>query len=123
MKTNIGIVTTDEEREAIARSLGDKGMVSRKRLTEAVHEYVQMLIRGNFAEPITERQDVQEAQEELTQRTRTLVDGFTPSRGDEPYLFKSKDPELTARCSAALDALESLDSYVWGKLEENRRGD
>jgi len=135
MKTNIGIVTTDEERERIARSLGHNGLVSRKDLTQAVETFVQDLIERNGyivekdleisgPDPKADSQADQALERALevepgSDRDRSIRE-FMPSRGDEPYLYRAKDPELAARLRALLDDAERFEEYVWSKLEENR---
>lgn len=125
MKTNIGIVTTDESRVKIAQNLGLKEkMVSRKALTEAVMAYVQELIDGTKTEkPAAVPASICDPADHSTnhhQASSASTDGFTPSRGDEPYLLKARDPVLREKLSALLDCVEDLESYTWSKHEENR---
>lgn len=120
MKTIIHLDTNDDTRLLIAKSLGIKGMVSRKQLTEAVIDYVKGLADG-FPEPIIRAVEPVASSEE-TQVHQPVVSSseFKPSRGDEPYIYKAKDPALRDRLSSLLDSLEALEEYTWSKLEENK---
>lgn len=132
MKTNIGIETSDESREKIARTLGLKEkLVSRKALSDAVMAYVQELIDGKVhgessgigADSNTDPDNASSALVLDTGGERPnsgSLSDFKPSRGDESYLFKARDAELHARLSNLLDAVEGLEDYTWTKMEENR---
>lgn len=124
MNTNIKLETTDEERLKIGQTLyGKDKMVSRAGLREAINDYIQSLIegRGNSEapRPSSEAPADDDRGREERRGTRRLGD-FVPSRGDEPYLYKPKDPEFAAVCSSILDACERLEELTWEKLEENR---
>jgi hypothetical protein len=125
VKTNIGIETTDEEREQIATAVGSPNkLISRNEIKELVNGFVQSLIRGEV--PLqtlgegVEEGDPDDPGCENPGRDRAIRK-FVPSRGDEPYLYRPEDPELAVRCSAILDGLEYIEKYTWGALERNRQ--
>lgn len=136
MKTIIHLELSDEERNDLAkriyRDLDTKVLATRKEVTELVHGLIHEEIeRGREQESEEELTDVERnkaptSADTVSPATRSSGQSgddpspFRPSRGDEPYLFKSKDPELTKRCSAVLDATQELNDYVWQALEENR---
>ena len=95
-------------------------MVTRKQLREEIERHVERLKRGETAERQRDEETVPAAADEPDTPAVVGVRGFVPSRGDESYLYRPKDPELAAACSAALDACERLDEVIWRKLEENR---
>ncbi len=113
MKVIIHLEITDDDRSKLAQSLGHSGLVTRKEVTEFVKEKIREAIDISAAAPSLARP--------ADEGRRTDIPDFTPSRGDEPYLYRAKDSELAALCSAALDGLDALDRYVWDKLEENRQ--
>ena len=123
MKTNLGIETTDQEREAIARTLSlPHKLATRNDIKEAIYEYIQkVLIGGEEVEPRTNA-TAEDPSERLpeTGGDRSVRD-FVPSRGDEPYLTQPKDPELAAACSSMLDIAERIDQMIWETIEKNRR--
>jgi hypothetical protein len=103
MKTNIGIETTDEERQRIAEALGLKHkLATRHDIKTFVEGCIKSLIQGEetFAVTIDAAKGTVEV-EPPPERDRS-VRPFVPSRGDEPYLYKPKDPELAARCRPPL---------------------
>jgi len=117
VKTIIHLEITDDERAKMSQSLGHSGLVTRKQVTEFVEETIRNAIQPVKDIPTTASPLARSADE----GRRTHFPVFTPSRGDEPYLYRPKDPKLAALCSTALDGLERLDRYVWDKLEENRQ--
>lgn len=123
MKTNIGIELTDEERAVLAQNwFGRKTMVSRKEVTAFVNASIQQAILGSEEadpEPMREVEDPAPVRTEV--RGDRGVHSFVPSRGDEPYLYRPKDPKLAAALSTVLDATEALDTYIWNELERNRQ--
>lgn len=122
MKTNLGIETTDQEREAIAGTLNlPNKLATRNDIKEAIYEYVQALIRGEEAKPSTDA-TVEASSEKLPETGGDRsVRGFVPSRGDEPYLTQPKDPELAVACSSMLDIAERIDQMIWETIERNRK--
>ena len=129
MKTIVHIETTDEQREVLAAKLGGKKMISRKEVTDLVQTYIARLIteedygpNGYMPPPdaFADEAPQEPAPAEPEASRDRSVRAFVPSRGDEEYLYRGKDPELTAACSSVLDACEHLDQVIWRKLEENR---
>ena len=136
MKTIIHLELSDEDRRDLARRIDrnpvTKRLVTRKEVTELVLTLVDDEVTKGWESTTDDRGDDILNREDETQperRLRTIAEveddepkpfKFIPSRGDEPYLFKSKDPEMTKLCSAILDATNALDEYVWRALEENR---
>jgi hypothetical protein len=123
MKTNIGIELSDEVRAVLAQNwFGRKTMVSRKEVTDFVNASIQQAILGSEK---TDPEPVREAEDAAPVRTEVLRDrgvhNFVPSRGDEPYLYRPKDPKLAAALSTVLNAAEALDMYIWNELERNRQ--
>ncbi len=118
MKTIIHLDLTDEQREIFSNALCRKGMVSRKEVNEWVNEAVLRLLTTQ--EHNNEPEIPSEAIESITE-PRPPPAAFTPSRGDEPYLYRPQDPELAAACSAVLDGLAHIDQHVWATLERNRK--
>lgn len=121
MKTNLGLETTDEERLLIGQALGTNRMVTRKELREEIERHVEELKRGTTPRRPADEETVPAAAAEPEAGGDRSVRGFVPSRGDEPYLYKPKDPELAAVCSSVLDVLERFEEVVWRALEENRQ--
>lgn len=123
MKTNVGIETTDEQRKLLAQALGKKGMVSRNDIKEAIDAYIKLLLTDAYATATRLEQEPEvNVSEDLRRQAaeREPGEGFTPSRGDEPYIFKAKDPQLHQLHSNLLDALEALENYTWADMEANR---
>lgn len=135
MKTIIHLELSDEERsdwaKRIHRDPNTKVLVTRKEVVETVlHLVAQEIIDGREIEMYgDEEPEVDKQPQSVNPKVddskafRELIDEtlpFKPSRGDESYLYKSKDPEMTKLCTAILDATDALDEYVWRALEENR---
>jgi hypothetical protein len=125
MKTIVHLTLTDEERALVSKSWGLKSkMVSRQEVTDYVHNQIRLAIAGKPS-PKVDPEPVRAAEapapiQPQPRSNRVLCD-FVPSRGDEPYLYKPKDPELAASCRAALDGLEAIEEYIWDALERNRQ--
>lgn len=141
MKTIIHIETTDEERRLLQtyleRNSKTKKLISRNDLKDLVTQHVSDLIHRadnkefdeepnassnlpNETQASETDRDEQPSEHEKIPVNRNPGAGFVPSRGDEPYLYKPKDPHLKDRLSALLDDLKQMEDYVWNKLEENR---
>lgn len=116
MKTIIHLETSDEERLSIAASLGLTQMVSRKQVTQLVIDHLKDLASG-----VTSDEPSGAGPTEHVVSAARAAENFTPSRGDEPYLYRPQDSELAAKCSAVLDGLEYIENYAWNTLERNRQ--
>lgn len=127
MKTNIGIETTDEERAHIAVALGlEHKLAKREDIKEAVNEYIERLKRGYTDLPDAggsgrDSDDGGSGGHSGLSDDGDPIANFRPSRGDEPYLLKPRDPALRDILSRMLDVSEEYDQYVWQKLNENRQ--
>ena len=130
MKVNLGIELSDEQRALFNNALCKKGRVSRKEVRSWVEEALERLLTTQEInnEPDTPEPDshadasVEEAAAEQSEYGRgQRIPQFVPSRGDEPYLYQPKDPELAAACSAVLDGLERIEEHAWATLEGNRK--
>lgn len=139
MKTNIGIETTDEERQLIAayldRNSATKRLASRNDIKDLVTQFISDIIQraanGEYDEPSQEnipdtgrhrgdRDDDGRAGDQGLPDRSDPVANFRPSRGDESYLYKGRNPALTEKCREALDIAEQIDQLIWEELEKNR---
>lgn len=120
MKTNLGVETSDEQRLNIGKKLGLGRMVSRKELRTEIERYVEELGSGKEVKQEPDQTPTPPATNEPPASRDRSVPRFVPSRGDESYLYKPKNPELAAACSTVLDGLEHIEEYVWEQLEKNR---
>ena len=116
MKTIVHIELNDKDRAKIGKMLGLGHMVTRKELTEAVERHVEYLIKGKVEEDA-----VFAAKKILDEKEIPKDVKFTPSRGDEAYLTRPKDPELAATCSRILDDVAIVEAFVWETIERNRK--
>jgi hypothetical protein len=123
VKTNLGIETTDQEREAIARTLSlPHKLATRNDIKEAIYEYVQKVLIGGEEVESRTNATTEDPSEKLPETGGDRsVRGFVPSRGDEPYLTQPKDPELAVACSSMLDIAERIDQMIWETIERNRK--
>jgi hypothetical protein len=129
MKTNIGTIeTTDEEREHIAATLDlPHKLAKREDIKEAINEYVKNVLIGSDEDPPRtgghrrdNDADGPTGDQGLPDDDHPIAD-FKPSRGDEPYLLKARDPALRDILTRMLDVSEEYDQYVWRKHNENRQ--
>ena len=143
MKTIIHIVLSEEERESVYMSLfGHPGKVSRKQLTRFVEDIVCEVIKGNTIEPasifvedivgeVIQGNTIEPASSRPVKAADEVepaapasgdrgIHEFVPTRGDEAYMYKGKDPELAAQCSKVLDGIQYIEQYAWTALERNR---
>lgn len=106
----------------LAQAVKGKDWMTRKEIREWIEEMVNETIDGEREEahPRADTPAEEPACEEAQAIRNRSVRGFVPSRGDEEYLYKPKDPELAAACSTVLDGLEYVERYVWDALERNR---
>jgi hypothetical protein len=123
MNTNIKIVTTDEERTAIAKNTGNPAkMVSRKDINVLVEGFIRGLIEGSeeaesTPDPAPER--IAEAKPKAI--GDQSIRGFVPSRGDEDYIAQPTDPGIAAACSRILDDVALIEEFAWNTVERNRK--
>lgn len=113
MKTIVHFETTDEQRKRLAEAWGVKGVVSRNDIKARAQAWLESEMAGNSAPAEVELP----APEPPKPAKR---DGFVPSRGDEPYIFKARDERLRQLHSNLLDAIEALEDYTWEQMERNR---
>lgn len=121
MKVIVHINIDDDERNKIATALDgheSKRMVSRAEIKEVCANAVGTLLNPEGSEDDNERSEIENI--EPSSFDWRKEPGFTPSRGDESYLYKPKNSELAAACSAILDGLEFVESFAWEQLERNR---
>lgn len=115
MKTNIGIETTDEERNRLYRVWNDDPestkMVSRKDITARVLTHIE--------EELAQSEETKATPCE--QEPETKGETFVPSRGDEPYLAQPKDPGIAAACGRILDDTAIIERFAWDTIERNRK--
>jgi len=126
MKTIIHLELSDVERNDLARRIDrdpvTKRLVTRKEITDLVLTLIQDEITTGWESTTDDRGPQLETKATpYKEDAKTQAIPFVPSRGDEDYLFKSKDPEWTRLCSAVLDATQELDGYVWQTMERNRK--
>ncbi len=132
MKTIVHVELSDEEREQVAQSLGHSGLVTRKQVTAFVQNQVTKAIKGKLNDQ-GNKTDTASGEDppgdsgsggpgtgDRGVREEVSGRGFTPSRGDEPYLFKARDPALRELHSNILDAIQALEDYTWEQMEKNR---
>jgi hypothetical protein len=141
MITNMRIETTDEERRLLAvyfeRNSVTKRLATRKEITELINQLLSDIMtkahQGEYdecnkddnpaPEPAGHRDDSGDAGragDKGFHNVRHASNGFKPSRGDEPYLYKGMHPALTEKCGAMLDIAEQIDQLIWEALEANR---
>ena len=123
MITNMRIETTDEERRLLAiyleRDSDTKRLATRNDIKDLVTQIIADLCaradNGEYGEKAPE-----ETPEETPDVLPKGAVPFTPSRGDEPYLYKPKSVPLKEACSRMLDLAEEVEQLVWDVLEKNR---
>jgi hypothetical protein len=140
VKTIIHVTLTDEERNLIGRYLHrnsvTKYLATRNDVKDLVAEFISDTLKrahtGEYdddaddnteAEPVRHRGDSVDGRPADDQGLPDVSDagnGFKPSRGDEPYLYKPKSVALKDACSAMLDQAETIEQLVWDVLEANR---
>jgi len=121
MNTNLAIPLTNEERAQIGKILGLGHMITRKELREAIQRHVKYLIEGKEIELATDEEVEEVTGIKPKARGDRDVCGFVPSRGDEAYLTRPRDPELAATCSRILDDVAIVEAFAWETIERNSK--
>jgi len=142
MKTIIHITLSDVERNDLAKRIDrdpvTERLVTRKEVTELVHTLIQDEIttgwesttddRGPQIEAV-EREREPESNEDVPEGGRGEVEPvpresyatFIPTRGDEDYIARPRDPKLATACSSILDNIALIEAYVWETITRNQK--
>jgi len=141
MKTIVHIELDDTKRRLLAvyltRDPATKHLVTRKEVTELVCAFVsERISRAYQGEYDGYDEDIPDTPDSGRPGRDNGHDGsaghqglpddadpvasFTPSRGDEPYLYTGRNNALTGACTEMLDIAARVDQLIWEALEGDR---
>ena len=126
MKVIVHLELHDDERGKLAQNwFKRKALVTRQEVNDFVNTKIQIAILDGGTDHlgpdcVADAQTEAIVANESTNGGTKRVSEFVPSRGDEPYMLKVRDPQLKDILSRMLDVTEEYDTYVWEKLEDDR---
>ena len=122
MNVNVKVSITDDQRNKMFCAITGKDsttrLVSRADVNKFVQEKIAEVINGRIVLPAAKSSD-KFTDEQISDAVKSASD-FSPSRGDEGYIFKAKDETLRAIHSRMLDCIEEYDVAVHELMEKNR---
>ena len=126
MNVNCKVSLTDEQRNKMVRSIfgsDSKRMITRHEVNEFVQKKIQEVLNGGTETHrfVPEHGQKSNIVKVTSREEQSGAYDFTPSRGDEPYIFKAKDESLRAIHSRMLDCIEEYEAAVWKDIEKNRK--
>lgn len=133
MITNIRLELSDVERNDLAKRIDrdpvTKRLVTRKEVTELVETLINDEARKGWEDEEVEPEREPESNEDVPEGGRGEVEPvpresyatFIPTRGDEDYIARPRDPKLATACSSILDNIALIEAYVWETITRNQK--